>query len=112
MRIRIICICLILFFSWACYLVNVKEKTSQNKTEEMHETCSNISSETAILIAKGLLFLDYNLKNYEVSIKEDEDFFEVSFSRLSEKTNVCCGGNPSVVIRKTTGEIVSYKTGK
>lgn len=78
----------------------------------MHENCPKISSETAILIAKGLMFSDYDLKNYEVSTKEDESFFEVTFSRLPDKKNICCGGDPIVVIRKKTGEIVSYRTGK
>ena len=50
------------------------------------------------------------LKNYDVSVKEEIDYWEFQFSA---KYTDCLDGKPYVVINKTNGEIIrSYRYGK
>ena len=69
-----------------------------------------ISSETAILIAKGKMMKTTDLKKYEISLREGIDFWEVHFSA---KCAGCLDGKSYVVVNKTNGEIIrKYPYGK
>jgi len=72
--------------------------------------CEGISSETAILIVKGKLFLDYDLTDRNASVVEDGDLWKVTLSRVSRKN--LQGGNPIVWLRKSNGEVVKVQYAK
>ncbi len=62
-----------------------------------------ISSETAVIIARGYLCFDYNLKNYNISVIEKPDTWEIRF--LSKDSNFE-GFGPIIFISKMNGELV------
>jgi hypothetical protein len=65
-----------------------------------------ISSETAILVAKGELSNHVDLKSFEVTgINEGIDYWEV---RFISKCRDCLDNQPSVVVNKTSGEVVRF----
>jgi hypothetical protein len=64
---------------------------------------SNISSKTAVLIAKGYLCFDYELKNYNVSVIERPEIWEVKFSKKKKGYEKY---GPVIFINKTNGETV------
>jgi len=79
-------------------------------TPDQTHMCEGISSETAILIVKGKLFLDYDLTDRNASVVEDGDLWKVTLSRVSRKN--LQGGNPIVWLRKSNGEVVKVQYAK
>jgi hypothetical protein len=62
---------------------------------------SNITSETAIYIARGLLLFDYDLRRCEPLVTERSNSWFVDFKPKEENQNC-----PSVWIDKVSGEIL------
>ena len=79
-------------------------------TQDQQYMCEGVSSETAILIVKGKLFLDYDLTDRDASVVEDGTFWKVTLSRIGRKN--LQGGNPIVWLQKNNGEIVKVQHAK
>lgn len=93
---------LLVFVLIASCTLGVTKSASRNASTD-EKQCKHISSETAVLIAKGRLFLDYDLRNYDVSSEEKENSWEIHFlSRCRD----CEGGDPFVEKTKADGTIV------
>jgi len=69
-----------------------------------------ISSETAILIGRGFLCFDFDLRDRKVFVTEKSDTWQVQFVRTKDLDIE--GGDPVLIIRKDTGEIVSGNVAK
>ncbi len=69
-----------------------------------------ISSETAVMIARGFLCFDFDLRDRKVSVTETSDTWHVQFVRT--KNLHAEGGDPSLVISKKNGEIISGNVAK
>lgn len=68
-----------------------------------------ISSDTAIIIAKGYFCFDYDLRNYDVSVTEQSDAWKVQFIKRNLESE---GGNPIIFIHKSNGERIYAIHGK
>ncbi len=88
----------------AIFLTGCNDKETLNNLNSRITNLENrkISSDTAILIAKGQMS-EIKMKDYEISVKETIDSWEVHFKA---KCISCTDGEPYVVINKMTGEIV------
>jgi hypothetical protein len=75
--------------------------SNTNALKDPPVNSSVITSDTAILIAKGYLCFDYDLINYDVSVTDKEDIWEV---RFSSKRQDSYGYGPVVLISKINGE--------
>jgi transketolase N-terminal domain/subunit len=65
-----------------------------------------ISSETAVLIAKGELSKNVDIKGFDVKeVKEGIDYWEIHFI---SKCADCLDNQPYVVVNKTNGEVVRF----
>jgi hypothetical protein len=97
--------CLFLLKMGCC---NCDTSTRENRLLNIENR--HISSETAILIAKGQLFSDKASADFGVTVKETPDGMEVHFS---SNCKGCVDGNPYVVINKMSGEVVRvFRYGK
>jgi len=65
--------------------------------------CPTISSETAISIVKGRLFLDYDLRDREFKVETDGDAWQITVHRI--KKGDFTGGDPMVWVNKADGSI-------
>lgn len=74
-----------------------------NKKKEVNNVQANIDSETAILIAKGAIALDYDIRDYSIEVKEEMRGWRVAF-RLKDQGMI--GGEPSFLIDKTNGKLL------
>lgn len=98
----ILVICLSLFSFQGC---NTKCDTEYNSNlvVEHNSTNQGISSETAKQIAKGYLVFDYDLRNYDFSVLENQNSWEVRFIGKGVINKGTC---PVVFINKLNGEII------
>ncbi len=76
--------------------------SNTNTTENVQMDSSVVSSDTAMLVAKGYLCFDYDLKNYDISTTEKEDIWEV---RFSSKKQGNYGYGPVVFVSRINGEL-------
>ena len=91
--------CFCIFILQGCY----KEcKTDNDNYSANQINSAKISSETAVMIAKGLLCFDYDLENYDVSVEETSESWEIKFSRKDIKTSKF---GPMAFVSKTNGEV-------
>jgi len=108
---------LVLLFSMlSCSLLNneSKEKIDDINRNESKQSCPLISSETAILIAKGILCLDYDLSDREIKVetetelwKDKGEMWKITFYRTKDRD--IPGGDPIVWIFKNNGERFTVK---
>ncbi len=110
-------ILLIIALQVSCFQANTSESSQNNNKviEDLKKTCPTISSETAVLIAQGYMFLDYDLRNREPKVKTEAELFknygemwEVTFVSKSEKSF----GDPIVWVLKANGEVFTVKHAK
>jgi hypothetical protein len=88
----------ILAFSTACSTSNDKSaSTSSFSTPQP----GGISPETAVFIAKGYMFLNYELADYDVVVTDEDGVYFVKFSSRREFDR---GEGPAVYIRKSDGQ--------
>ncbi len=90
---------------------------SQNNnkiTEAAKQTCPSISSETAVLIATGILSGDYDLTDRRIEVetetelwKDKGEMWKVTFYRTKNLHSF--GGNPVVWLYKNNGERFTVK---
>lgn len=73
-------------------------------------SCPSISSEIAVLIAKGYMFDDYDLQNREIIVKEESDLWKITLYRKANRNTF--GGDPIVWINKSNGEIIRVEHAK
>lgn len=99
----------IFLFLVCTLLFSCSDRVSVNEGSSVPRKCETISLETSVLIAKGELFLDYDLKSYEVSVESRENFWEVHFISTCE---TCHGGNPYVRVDKASGRVLEAVTPK
>lgn len=99
----------ILLFLLGTIHLSCSNKLPFDDGSRVQNQCETISAETSTLIAKGELFLDYDLKDYEVSIKDGDTYREVHFLSQCES---CHGGDPYVHVDKTTGKVLKSYTPK
>lgn len=101
----------------SCFQTSDSSSSQNNNkiSEEAKQTCPLISSETAILIAKGILCLDYDISDYEPLVetetelwKDKGEIWKVTFVSKREKTF----GDPIVWIFKHNGERFTVKHAK
>ena len=86
-----------------------KDSVPNIERSDKNTSCGGVSVDTATLIAKGKLFLDYDLRNYDVETQESDGKWLIIFSR---KATGCCGGSPSVTVDRTDGRIIEVGNGK
>lgn len=99
MRIVLLIICLSFFNLQACYA----PCRSGGDADASNSVTPRISSETAVIISKGYLCFDYNLKNYNISVIEKPDTWEV---RFLSKDSGFEGSGPIIFISRMNGELV------
>lgn len=104
---------LIILFVALNFFVSCGQKASETynrapDTKPVPRT--TISSDTAILIARGFLCFDFDLRDSKVFVTETSDTWKVQFVRT--KNLQAEGGDPHLVIRKDSGEIVSGNVAK
>ena len=87
----------ILVFSTACATSN--DKSAPTSPFPTPQECG-ISSETAIFIAKGYMFLNYELADYDVDVTDEDGVYFVKFSSRREFDR---GEGPEVYIRRSDG---------
>jgi outer membrane lipoprotein-sorting protein len=104
---KLLVIFCLLIFQIGCFQ-NRNESSNSNLIEE-NKKCNEISSETAVLIAKGKLLGEYEFDSYELMIQENSAAWIVIFSR---KATGCCGGSPYVTVDKSDGKIIDVTHGK
>jgi hypothetical protein len=100
-------------------LIALTVLSSCEQTARVHDTQSpdpsatskeDVSSETAILIARGFLCFDFDLRNRNVFVTDLSDSWQVQFVRTKDLDIE--GGDPFLIIRKDSGEIVSGNVAK
>jgi hypothetical protein len=86
--------------------------------QEAVKACPPISEETAGLIAKGILCLDYDLSNREIKVetetelwKDKGEMWKITLYRTKDK-NGWGSGDPIVWIYKSNGERFTVKHAK
>lgn len=91
---------------------------SDQTADNFKHTCPIISSETAIDIAKGILCLDYDLRNRKITVetetelwKDKGEMWKVTFYGEKVKDS-WGGGDPIVWIFKHNGERFTVKHAK
>jgi hypothetical protein len=103
----------------SCLQTSDSENSHNNNkiTEVSKQTCPLISSDTAVNIAQGYLFLDYDLRDRETKVetetelwKDKAEMWKVTFHRT--KNRDAFGGDPVVWILKNNGEIFTVKHAK
>lgn len=85
------------------------ENSPNNPAHQPQTNCPQISPETAVLIAKGYLYTDYELSDRETRVEtETEHWFDkgemwkITFYRTKDRDSI--GGDPIVWIFKSNGE--------
>lgn len=93
-------------------------KTVEATSQEAVKACPVISEETAAVIAKGILCLDYDLRNREVKVetetelwKDKGEMWKITFYGKKDKDS-WGGGDPIVWIYKSNGERFTVKHAK
>lgn len=104
----------ILFFCAAGFLISCGQSDLDKRVADLEAKVAKcedqkISPETAILIAKGYMFLDYDLKNDNIETTEYPESWRVQFD---SKCQNCDGGNPHVLIDKKTGQVLQILPAK
>lgn len=90
----------VIFLIAGCSQVAVSD--SSNKGFGGSDRCG-ISAETSLLIAKGALFLDYDLTDFESEVTESDGVYKIRFIRQSGNIK---GSGPTVLVSKCNGERV------
>ncbi len=91
----------VLFVVFQAGCCNCDNQTLKNQNSTIYER--HISSETAVLIAKGALQTSFTDKDYDVSVKDGVDNWEIHFST---KCVGCTDGHPFVKVNKANGEVI------
>jgi hypothetical protein len=109
-------ICLVLILQIACSSSAAPEHNTvvDNKTNSKTD-CPSISEETAVLVAEGYMFRDYELNNYAAKVetesklyKEYGEMWRVSFISKTKDTF----GDPVVWVAKRDGKVLTVKHAK
>jgi hypothetical protein len=79
-------------------------------TDHSIQSSPGISSDTAVFIAKGRLFMDYDLKNREVKVEDAGNAWKVTLYRIKHQDFY--GGDPVVWIDKSNGEFIRIEHAK
>lgn len=116
-KVTVLGLSLVLLFStFSCSTLNEEsnEKINNTNKNELERSCQFISSETAILIAKGILCLDYDLSDREIKVetetelwKDKGEMWKITFYRTKDRD--IPGGDPIVWIFKNNGERFTVK---
>lgn len=114
MKIKLLTINLfaILALSTSCSLPCSEIDSTQIPVKE---SCSSVSSETAVLIAQGYMFSSYDLLTRKVKVETENEMWKdrgemwrVTFYRKGKDRDIY-GGDPVVWIFKNNGEIFNVK---
>ena len=88
--------------------IGCRDDARHKKLEDRISVLENrkVSSETAVLIAKGELSKRVDIKGFQVTgVTEGIDYWEVHFvSNCAD----CLDNSPYVVVNKTNGEVVRF----
>ena len=86
-----------------------QKDTSSNRPELSSVNCenaNNISSETAILIGKGMTLFDYDLRRCDVRVDDKGNNWKVEFTPKKDDKHQT-GNCPTIWVSKKNGEIVN-----
>lgn len=103
----------------SCSMNNSKleEPLHNASVDKLKSNCSNISPETASLIAKGYMFLDYDLSDREAKVESETELWKDKgemwkVTLYKTKNQDAFSGAPIVWVFKGTGEIFTVKHDK
>lgn len=109
-------ICLILILQIACS----SPAALENNTVVAHKTnsttdCPSISEETAVIVAEGTMFRDYELNNYAAKVETENELYKeygamwrVTFISKRKESF----GDPVVWVAKRDGRVLTVKHAK
>lgn len=100
---KLVLVICISFFSLQACNTKCENEYNANSATEANSINQGISSETAETIAKGYLVFDYELRDYKISVLENQDKWEV---RFIGKGPINEGTGPVVFLNKLNGERV------
>jgi len=86
--------------------VNKTDTTSTNLTI----SCPGIASETAVLIVKGRLYLDYDLQNREFKVEDEGDKWKITLLKVKDRD--FNGGDPIAWVKKSDGVVEAIQNAK